>query len=148
MSYKNVFKNFCAVSVFLVAAHVMADERPEVGRYVQGYSGEEGVKVYIVRLGAADKSEALVQITGIDHKTDGVIHKATLVNNGDNRRSYNIKLEGNKEETEVLRMERNGSRLLMRVYPHGWNDYAISYNEELSQSINAEHFLTKFLEQE
>ncbi|MGP1684065.1 MAG: hypothetical protein ACTS8S_17230, partial [Giesbergeria sp.] len=71
-------KSFCIIFLLLGVGGLSlasAQSRPEIGRYVKGYSGQEGVKVWTLRIGAAEKKEAIVQITGIDHAWDMRIQK-------------------------------------------------------------------------
>jgi len=142
---KSPFQRYLTVALLAAPLLVAAADRPEVGPYVQAYSGEENASVYVVRLGAPEKAEALVLVSGVDSRVDGVIQKATVVNDGHNRRSYRVK-SGN-EEREILRLERGSGSLFVATYPHGLNDYRVGYNPDLSRSANAEHLLTRWLEQ-
>ncbi len=144
-----MLKSFSRVSLAVVLSLssllVVAADRPQVGAYVQAYSGEENVSVYVVRLGAPEKAEALVLVAGVDSAIDGVIQKATVSNDGNGRRSYRVK-SGN-QDYEILRLERTGGRVFLATHPHGLGDYRISYDQALSRGTNAEHLLTQWLEQ-
>ena len=144
-----MFKHFCkfllSAVLLSVSLWVSAGERPVVGHYVQAYAGEENVVVYVVRVGEPEKAEALLLVSGIDSPLDGVIQKVSVVNEGNNRRSYRIK--SGKEEHEILRLERDAGRLYVAAYPHGLGEYRVGYNQELSRNANAEHLLTQWLEQ-
>ena len=144
MSYSFIRTSLTAgllsASVLAVAA-----DRPVVGPYVQAYAGDENAQVFVVRLGPPEKGEALVLVSGIDCRIDGVIQKATVVNDGSQQRSYRVK--NGRDEYELLRLERTSGNLFVAAYPHGLNTYRVSYSESLSQSANAEHLLTQWLEQ-
>ncbi|MFT3757806.1 hypothetical protein [Thauera sp.] len=148
MQFTSILKSAFTVLSLAAALHASATERPEVGRYVQAYQGEENVTVYVVRLGPAARAEALLQVTGIDHELDGVIHKARVSNDGSNTRSYRIPATSGRETVEVLRLERDSGRLLLNVSPHGLTDYRISYSRPASLDTSAEHMLTRWLEQD
>lgn len=121
-------------------------QRPEVGRYVNAYSGEENTAVYVVRLGPPKNAEALVMVRGIDNGLDGVVQKAAIINDGNGGRSYRILNKSG--EYEILRLSRESGRLLLSTQPNGLSDYWVSYDKELSLSASAEHLLTLWLEQE
>ena len=142
---RSFFRISLSAALLSVSLWVSAADRPEVGAYVQAYAGEENVVVYVVRIGAPEKGEVLLLVSGIDNRIDGVIQKASVVNDGNNRRSYRIK--SGKEEYEILRLERDAGRLFVAAYPGGLGDYRVGYSQELSRNANAEHLLTQWLEQ-
>lgn len=138
-------KTIISVFLALAALTAAAAERPEVGRYVHAYSGEENATVYVVRLGAQEKAEALIMVTGVDDKLDGVIQKAAIVNEGYGRRSYRIK--GTGGDYEILRLERESGTLFLTYQPNNLNEYRVKYSQEASREARAEHILTQWLEQ-
>lgn len=141
-SFLKVFLSMVLLSGFLPA---VAGDRPPVGGYVQAYTGEENVVVYITRLGTPDKAEVLLVVSGIDSPLNGVVQKAKVVNDGQGHRSYHVKSD--KEEYEILRLDRSNGRLFMSVYPHGLNEYRVGYSPDLSRDANAELLLTQWLDQ-
>ncbi len=144
-----MIKSFSSVSLAallsLFSLFAVAADRPQVGPYVQAYSGEENVAVYVVRLGAPEKAEALILVSGVDSAIDGVVQKAVVSNDGSGRRSYRVK-SGN-QDYEILRLERTGGRVFLATHPHGLGDYRVAYDQSLSRSANPEHLLTQWLEQ-
>lgn len=121
---------------------VAAEERPEVGRYARVYKGGEGVTVVVLRIGPAEKNEALVQINGIDHPLDGVIRLHEVVFQGPGKYDYRTRAEGNTFTTLV---QRNG---LTELYVKGIPETVpVAYAEALSREVQPEHLLTAYLEQ-
>jgi hypothetical protein len=59
--------------VFCCFQTASAEERPEVGRYVKAFSGDTGVKVWMVRIGPESNHEVIIQVVGVDHPWDRVI---------------------------------------------------------------------------
>ncbi|MCS3473154.1 hypothetical protein M2401_006923, partial [Pseudomonas sp. JUb42] len=56
------------VALLLPSAFILADDaRPEVADKVMAYQGEQGMKVWTLRIGARAANEALVQVEGVDH---------------------------------------------------------------------------------
>lgn len=138
--------SLAAVAVLAGALTVQADEqqRPEVGRYVQAYSGDFNSSVFLVRLGAKEKAEALVLISGIDHELDGQVLKASILVRDDSRRSLMVK-EGD-ESRELMRLEGSSAQLFVSSAPFGPTGYALGYNGDLSRGAEVEHILTRWLE--
>lgn len=138
-------KNIFSILLLALSLNATAADRPEIGRYVNAYAGEENTTVYVLRLGPPKNAEALVLVRGIDNQLDGVIQKASIVNDNNSGRSYRIK-QGS-DEFEILRLNREQGRLLLSAQPNGLNEYRVSYSPNLSQEAQAEHLLTQWLEQ-
>lgn len=119
-----------------------AESRPEIARYIKAYTGQEGIKVWTLRIGAVDKNEALVQITGIDHAWDMRIQKLK-VEPSQPGNNYVATVEGKR--FVVLAMKDGSGQL----YLPGKGDATTSlvYSETLTEQGNAEHFLTDYLQQ-
>ncbi len=134
-----------AGALLVTGMNVQADqERPEVGRYVQAYSGDFNSSVFVVRLGAADQAEALVLISGIDSDLDGKVLKTSIQVRDENRRSLMVR-EGD-ENRELIRLEGTGGHLFVSTAPLGPTHYALSYDGKLSQGAEAQHILTRWLQ--
>ncbi|KAF1069524.1 MAG: hypothetical protein GAK45_01084 [Pseudomonas citronellolis] len=121
------------------AAH--AENRPEIGPQVKAYSGEEGVKVWLVRVGPRAANQALVQVTGIDHDWNQKIQKMDVQDVRDQKR-YALKIDG---KPFVALLAQSGSAEL--YLPGDSHTYQLFYDESLSSQGNAEHFLTDYLQQ-
>lgn len=134
-----------ALLLLMAVQPVSADqERPEVGPYVYAYSGDFNSSVHIVRLGKREEAEALVLINGIDHELDGKVLKTIIQARGENQRSYMLK--NGDEVREIMRLEGNSGRLFVSSAPFGPTSYALSYNGDLSRSVEAQHILTRWLQ--
>lgn len=119
-----------------------APSRPEVGPQVQAYTGAEGVKVWLARVGPRTADEALVQIGGIDHDWNMTIQKmARQEVNGQQR--YSVSLGGRKFVALILHGEGRGALYL----PGSSRERPVWYSEELSAQGNPEAFLTDYLKQ-
>lgn len=51
-----------------------AEARPPVADKVVAYQGQQGLKVWTLRIGEAAAGEALLQVEGLDHDWDRLIH--------------------------------------------------------------------------
>ena len=130
------------IIAFLSITPVWAEEiRPEIGPFVKAFHGNEGLKVWTLRIGPRSAQEALVQLGGIDHDWNKLIQKAKVEIDRD-RTLYTVQLDDKKF---VLLILSNGKG---SVYlPDSNNEMPVSYDEALSENSNPEHFLTDFLEQ-
>lgn len=128
--------------VFCSFQTASAEERPEVGRYVKAFSGDTGVKVWMVRIGPENNHEVIIQVVGVDHPWDRVITKHKAEFNG-MREKYTTTVNGNEWGTFVV-TEARGELYL----PDTGRSYKVSYNEALASQGNPQHFLTDFLKQE
>lgn len=132
-----------ALALGACVAAVAADEsRPEISRYVKAYSGQEGIKVWTLRIGPIDKNEALFQVTGIDHPWDMRIQKVKT-EQGDRGTRYVAHVDGKR--FVVMSME--GNRGALHLPGSNPAKGRVDYDPSLSQEGNAEHFLTDYLKQ-
>ena len=116
-------------------------ERPEVAKYVSVYESATGISVSIVRIGAPEKAEALLQIVGIDHTWDGKIFKVQ-VRSTKTRNIYFVDQKGQEFQIALIN-DGYGSLHL----PDLNKEIALHYAKDLSRSANSEHFLTAYLNQ-
>ena len=137
-------KKLLALLCLTLTCLAHAAERPDAGKYVKAYSGNEGVKVWITRVGPAEKAEVLLQVTGIDHPWDGLIQKAR-VENRDLSRRYIIRQNG--QDYIVLALDRDSGTLFLPYQPDNLRSLQLKYDENLSSRGNPQHFLTEWLEQ-
>ena len=141
----------CGVAGFflmLVSSVSLADERPEVSKYVEAYSSNtSGAEVYLTRIGPHQANQAIVQVVGIDHDWDGKIQKMDIseVSNTSDERRFSLKVK-DKTYNMVLVLKRNGEGLL--YLPGNREPYRISYDKALSGQANAQYFLTDYLKQQ
>ena len=137
-------KILCVVLLLVIAGfnHANAQARPEIARYINAFNGQEGITVWTLRVGATEKSEALVQITGIDHPWDMRIQKMKVEpSQGGN--TYLATVDGKR--FSVLVME--GASGQLYVPGSGEAQSTLTYNKDLSEQGNPEHFLTEYLQQ-
>ncbi len=123
-------------------AHAADSARPEVGKYVKAYQGQENVKVWTLRIGPLSTKEVLFQIGGVDHEWDMKIFKAKIESGSNNSEKYLLKVDGKDYAALVL----NGSYGELYL-PGSSKSYRVSYSKNLSEESNAEHFLTDYLAQ-
>jgi hypothetical protein len=135
-------RNFILLVMLSIGFAVAASaERPEVSRYVKAYRGGEGIAVRVLRVGPNASQEALVQITGVDHRWDGRIQKMHIE---PTQRGVTYILASEGKRLAVLNMEEARVELLA---PTLSGPTPLSYDRELSQQGNAQHFLSAYLEQ-
>ncbi|MFP1725442.1 hypothetical protein [Lonsdalea quercina] len=128
---------------FMTTAVCAATEapRPPVGDRVVAYSGEQGVKVWTLRYGERAANQALVQIDGIDHDWKMRIQKMDVEKTSKDTR-YSTQVDGKKF---VVLIVRSGYGEL--YLPGEAQEIMVGYDDTLSQSGNAEYFLTDYLQQ-
>lgn len=125
-----------------VPAFAADQARPEISRYVKAYAGQEGIKVWTLRIGPQDKNEALFQVTGIDHPWDMRIQKVKT-EQGERGTKYVATVEGRR--FVVMSME--GNRGELHLPGSNPSKGRVEYDPSLSQEGNAEYFLTDYLKQ-
>lgn len=116
-------------------------ERPPIGDKVMAYSGQQGLKVWTLRIGERSANQALVQIGGIDHDWDMRIQKMDVEKTAKDAR-YSTDVNGTKFVVLILRGDRGELHL-----PGESQDLALGYDDALSREGNAEYFLTDYLQQ-
>lgn len=132
-----------SIVVLGLMSNAQADEkRPELSRYTKAYSGGEGYRVWIVRLGPKENQEALVQISGIDHKLDNRVIRAKLVPSaGGGSVKYTTTFEG--QAYDLLSIE--GTRAVLRLTGTPWQS-DLSYDKSLVADRSPQHLLTDYLD--
>lgn len=134
------------VGLFLLMQSAFADTvRPEVGKYVQGYRGQEGAVVWLMRIGPREANEALVQVSHIDNDIDGHIYRCKVLMTRDGEKSYTAEIKG--KPFELVRLKDGNGSLYV---PDEQSTWWINDDNDLSNSdvANPEHFLTAYLEQD
>jgi hypothetical protein len=131
---------FFMLSVGLMSAS-SANEQPEIGRYVKAYTGGEGIVVRTLRVGHPSNQEALVQITGIDHKWDGRVHKAKIE---PTHRGVKYVMTVDGKRYDVLEIDDSGTELHA---PGIARRTLVTYDKTLSVQVEPQHLLTEYLEQ-
>jgi hypothetical protein len=118
------------------------ERRPEMARYTMAYSGGEGYRVWIARFGSKENQEALVQISGIDHKLDGRVIRAKVVPSvGGGSVKYTTTLDG--QSYELLSVE--GTKAVLRVTGANWSS-DLCYDKSLVDDRPPQHLLTDYLD--
>lgn len=130
-------------SVCLLGSSVaMAEEaRPEVADKMFAYSGEKGVKVWVLRIGDRSANEALVQVARVDHEWNLRIQKMKVEKTNKDTR-YSIQRDG--KPFEVLRLDRDSGELYL---PGETQELHVRYDDELSMTGRPQWFLTEYLDQ-
>jgi len=129
-----------ATSLALLSGLCHAAERPPVADKVVAYSGQQGAKVWTLRIGERSANEALVQVGGIDHDWDMRIQKMSVEKTSKDTR-YSTTVDGKKFVVLVLQ---NGWGTL--YLPNESQDITVGYDENLSNQGNAQAFLTDYLQ--
>lgn len=116
------------------------DARPEVSRYTRAYSGDEGIQVFVTRIGPAEKGEVLIMVSGVDHPFDGVIRKGR-VESSERQRRYMI-----GKDSTLLILEGTSGAVYLPWLPNNLRNMRVQYDSSLSAQANSEHLLTRWLE--
>ncbi|MDX5627778.1 MULTISPECIES: hypothetical protein [unclassified Brenneria] len=115
--------------------------RPPIANTVKAYQGTEGAQVWTLRVGEADESQALVQITGIDHDWNSKIQKMNVEKLSSSTRYW---LNVNDKKFVALILNQGYGELYL---PGEAQPVQIGYSKDLSDQGNAEAFLTDYLQQ-
>ncbi|MHA6575451.1 hypothetical protein [Pseudomonas yamanorum] len=115
--------------------------RPSIDDKVQAYSSNDGTQVWTLRVGERSARQALVQVSGIDHDWDKRIQKMNVEKTSKDVR-YATQVNG---EPYVVLILNNGAGEL--YLPGELSPMRVSYDSKLSETGNAEYFLTDYLEQ-
>lgn len=120
------------------------DKRPEVGNVCKVYTGDEGIRISIARVGSADKNEVLLGIMGIDHPWSGKVFKAK-VNKYDGKEDYEITVDG---KPYVIMTYRNYYEVYLTSYGTTKTEQYVWYNNNPYPECKPEWLLTEYLEQD
>ena len=134
------------VSALLLMQSAFADTaRPEIGKYVFGYRGQEGAVVWMMRIGPKAENEALVKVSHVDNDIDGQIFRCKVKALQEGEKSYTAVIKG--ESFELLRLKEGNGSLHIPDESAAWS---AAYSNELSDSdvANPEHFLTAYQNQQ
>ncbi|MDZ5604577.1 hypothetical protein SJI00_17540 [Pseudomonas sp. RP23018S] len=130
-------------SLALLSSLAHAEDRPPVADKVVAYAGEQGVKVWTLRIGERSANEALVQIEGVDHDWNMRIQKMQVEKTAKYTRYYTT-VDGQKYAALVI--QGSDSWAASELYlPGEPNALKIGYSQGLSEQGNAQAFLTDYL---
>ena len=135
---KTLFKAF-AWTLLLASAAGHADERPPIADKVVAYQGEEGVKVWTLRIGERSANQALVQVDGADHDWNLKIAKMNVEKSARDTR-YVTQVDG--QRYVALIVQQGYGELYL---PGESNPLRVYSDTRLGEKGNAEHFLTDYL---
>lgn len=137
-------KQLLALMLALLCSSAFAEEaRPEVSRYTRAYTGEEGIQVFVTRIGPAEKGEVLIQFSHIDHPLENVIQKAKVENTERGRRYI---LQKNGEDYVPLILEGSSGTAYLPYLPNNLRSWHVQYDEGWSSRANSAGMLTQWLE--
>ncbi|TGC28955.1 hypothetical protein [Escherichia sp. E1130] len=134
------------MGVLILMQSAFADTvKPEIGKYVFGYRGQEGAVVWMMRIGPKASNEALVQVSHVDNDIDGQIFRCKVKVLQEGEKSYTTVIKG--ESFELLRLKEGSGSLHIPEESATWS---VAYSNELSDSdvANPEHFLTSYQNQQ
>lgn len=118
--------------------------KPEIGKYVFGYRGQEGAVVWMMRIGPKASNEALIQVSHVDNDIDGQIFRCKVKALQEGEKSYTAVIKG--KSFELLRLKEEMADCIFRMSRRP----LVAYSDELSNSdvANPEHFLTAYQNQQ
>lgn len=117
------------------------DARPPVAEKVMAYQGQQGVKVWTLRIGERSANEALVQVEGVDHDWNMRIQKMKVEKTARDTR-YSTEVAGQKFVALIIQ-DGYGELYL----PDESQELTVGYSENLSSEGNPQAFLTDYLNQ-
>lgn len=83
--------------------------KPEIGKYVFVYRGQEGAVVWMMRIGPKASNEALIQVSHVDNDIDGQIFRCKVKALQEGEKSYTAVIKG--KSFELLRLKEGNGRL-------------------------------------
>lgn len=126
----------------MFSTFVNAAGRPDVASNVVAYDGQQGVKVWTLRIGPKSENEALVQVEGVDNDWNLKIQKMKVEKTDQDTR-YTTTVNGKKFVAMII-----NSRCCGELYlPNDPQNIDIVYSEELSKEGDAQAFLTNYINQ-
>ncbi|KPA88134.1 MULTISPECIES: hypothetical protein [Pseudomonas] len=126
----------------LLAGFAQAEERPPVADKVLAYSGQQGVKVWTLRIGERSDNQALVQVEDVDHDWNLRIQKMNVEKTAKDTR-YSTTVDGQK--FVVLILQEGWGELYL---PGESKALTVGYDENLSSRGDAQAFLTEYLKKQ
>ncbi|ROM28705.1 hypothetical protein BK645_06950 [Pseudomonas protegens] len=128
-----------AMALALGTGLAQADERPPVADKLAAYVGQQGVKVWTLRIGERSEHQALVQVEDVDHDW--------------NLRIQKMAVEKTARDTRYATTV-DGQKFVVLVLQEGWGELylpgeaapvRVRYDENLSSQGDAQAFLTDYL---
>lgn len=117
------------------------DIRPEVANNVIAFDGQQGAKVWTLRIGPVSNNESLVQVEGVDHDWNLLIQKMKVEKTSKDTR-YVTNVKGKRFVALILTDKDYGELYL----PNDPQPIQVRYSENLSEQGNAQAFLTDYLQ--
>ncbi|MBA6118970.1 MULTISPECIES: hypothetical protein [Pseudomonas] len=127
-----------SLTLWMGLAHAQA--RPPVADNVVAYQGQQGIKVWTLRVGERSANEALVQIEGVDHDWNMRIQKMSVEKTSKDTR-YFTTVDGQRFVVLIIQGNWGGELYL----PGEAQALMVGYSEGLSNQGNAQAFLTDYL---
>lgn len=128
-----------AMALALGTGLAQADERPPVADKLAAYVGQQGVKVWTLRIGERSEHQALVQVEDVDHDWNLRIQKMAVEKTARDTR-YTTTVDGQK--FVVLVLQEGWGELYL---PGEAAPVRVRYDENLSSQGDAQAFLTDYL---
>ncbi|WP_110947015.1 hypothetical protein [Pseudomonas bohemica] len=131
-----------ATMLMLMIDVAHAENRPQVADKVIAYKGQQGIKVWTLRIGERSDNQALVQLEDVDHEWNMRIQKMTVAKSSQDTRYF----------TTV-----DGKKFVVLILQEGWGELylpgeakalQVSYDEDLSSQGDAQAFLTEYLQRQ
>jgi hypothetical protein len=134
-------------AVFVGPVMAADGERPKVATYAKVYKGPEGLGVAVLGVGDPANEEYLLQFSGINHDWNWKIFKVKRSRAGHDGYDYTITI-GDKDWVALIERKPYGYSQIEAFVPDMGGGAKMSYDENLSQRVNSEHYLTDYLQQE
>ncbi len=109
--------------------------KPEIGKYVFGYRGQEGAVVWMMRIGPKASNEALIQVSHVDNDIDGQIFRCKVKALQEGEKSYTAVIKG--KSFELLRLKEEMADCIFRMSRRpGWWPTVMSCQIAMWQTRN------------
>ncbi|MEN5253884.1 hypothetical protein [Pseudomonas protegens] len=128
-----------AMALALGTGLAQANDRPPVADKLAAYVGQQGVKVWTLRIGERSEHQALVQVEDVDHDWNLRIQKMAVEKTARDIR-YATTVDGQK--FVVLVLQEGWGELYL---PGEAAPVRVRYDENLSSQGDAQAFLTDYL---
>ncbi len=131
-------------SCFIMVANAQVTNETEMGKVCKIYTGSEGLRVVMGRVGPEANNEMLIGIEGIDHPWSGKIFKAKVAR-FDGKMDVTIEVEG---RPWVLLTYRHEYILYLSKYGNEQQERRLEYSDSLSSECKPEWLRADYLKQE
>jgi len=115
----------------------------ELAKYPQAFNASNGISVIVAP--SSDNTQALVQVSGINHPLDEVVILTTLKDRGNDDRDYSTTLNGSAYNMLVKRQDWGGERV--KLYLPNTDGFELGFDADKSKTAKPASLLALYEQQ-